>query len=294
MTDTELKELNQELDELKSLLLQKGAEKGTKTLLEEVNNKFIAKLNALSDSWKDSNKIMKDIAKESKIDKKEILEAVKNIKLEPKIEIAPSKINIPPIVIPKIEMPKFRIPTPQVTVNAPDVIIPETKFPKEMTVTGFASFVKAMTSILKNRATSIFGEVDRENPLPVILTDKNGDFYKAMMSVAGGGGFRIVNIGNEPTVNVKKGTNSVISTVTMTSANTSYPLTLPLGTIIVDIKLRAIGAVLKYSWTDFGNYMSISAGGARRIDGIRLGAEKILYFQSTSAAQTAECEIVTE
>ena len=174
ITDIEL--LTQDIDEIRQLLLQKGVEKGTKKLLEEINKEFIGSLTSISANLEETIRVLKGIAQEGRIDKKEILEAIKSIKLEPKIDVGVPTFNIPPIVMP--EFPKITVPQPEVTVNPPDIHIPEVKMPKEMKVTGFASFVQAITAILKEKVTSIFSEVNRNNPLPVILTDDEGRYLK--------------------------------------------------------------------------------------------------------------------
>lgn len=191
--------IEKEIDELRQILLQKGAEKGTRILLEQINKEFIGSLTSLNVNLKETIGILKGIAQESKIDKKEILEAVSNIKLEPNISVTSPKIEIPKIEIPQIEIPKFTIPTPQVTVNPPDIHIPEIKIPNEIKVTGFISFVQALFAILKGQLNVVLGNINQQNPLPVILTDENGVFYKALLSIAGmagggGGGFKVVAV----------------------------------------------------------------------------------------------------
>ena len=199
-TKSIIEETSKDIEELRQILFQKGAEKGTRILLEQINKEFINSLISINDNLNQTISTLKIIAEESKIDKKEILGAIKEIKLEPKIDIFPPKVEIPEIRIPKIEIPPIKIPTPQVTVNPPDIHIPEIKIPKEIKVTGFASFIEALFSILKSKLNVVLGEINRNNPLPVILTDDEGVFYKALTKMntlvggGGGSGIRIIKI----------------------------------------------------------------------------------------------------
>lgn len=66
--------------------------------------------------------VMKGIAESGKINNKELLAAIAEI-----------KVNVPEIVIPEssihIDVPTINVPTPQVTVNVPEIKIPEIKAP---------------------------------------------------------------------------------------------------------------------------------------------------------------------
>lgn len=117
-------------------------------------------------------------------------------------EIKMPEIKAPDIKIPEITIPPITVPKPEVTVNIPPIKFPkpekpvvnvepkvEVKIPKEFELQGFKAAIK---SLLEAINASQRGEMpyDRDNPLPVILTDKNGEFYKAVMSAVsyGGGG----------------------------------------------------------------------------------------------------------
>lgn len=141
------------------------------------------KLQELADSRKDSDTDRKLLSVFSPIfnriidlatfNKKDMAEALSKMSL---------KVNIPDIHIPKIEIPKMpdiripeiKIPKSEIKVTIPDIKIPEIKPPKvvmpdEMKVTGEVGL----------------RDVDRKNPLPVILYDNEG---KPQVWAMGGGG----------------------------------------------------------------------------------------------------------
>jgi len=118
-------------------------------------------------------------------------EDVKNIKIEtPTVNVNVPDVNVPeiklptinvpkietPIIpeikIPEIKIPKITVPKPEVTVNVPEIKIPKIEVPKiEM----------------PDRMNVDIANVNQDNPLPVILTDKDGKFYKAIIEAVGGG-----------------------------------------------------------------------------------------------------------
>lgn len=131
------------------------------------------------------------IAENSKITREELKKIISEIKLEPpQVSVAPPKVNVttpevrvPDIKIPEIKIPIIKVPEPKVTVNVPEIKVPkaEIKMPSEMKVEGGVE--------LKG--------IDRDKPLPVILTDEKGVFYKAianLISQGGGGGGGVVEI----------------------------------------------------------------------------------------------------
>ena len=234
-----IEETGKDIEELRQLLLQKGAEKGTKILLEEINKEFIKSLVSINKNLNETVNTLKNIAESGKIDKEEILEAVKKIKLEPNINVSSPDIKIPEIIIPKIDIPKIIVPTPQVTIHPPDINIPEVKMPKEIEVKGMVGFIKAVLAILKGKLNVVLGDVNNMNPVPVILTDEDGIFYKALAKInsfVGGteaGGPKLVQIIDSSNEYVSLATSgkqppysSVGSgTATVTTAGTEVQLT---------------------------------------------------------------------
>lgn len=139
--------------------------------------------------------VLDEIAKNSKLSKDELLQAISTIKVaSPQIDIPKAQVDvsIPPITIPKFNIPKaeitvkndpinttgiesaiekglarFKIPKPEVTVNIPksDFKIPDFKMP--------------------GRMETELSSVDRKNPLPVRLMDEGGRPF--IFSIPGGG-----------------------------------------------------------------------------------------------------------
>lgn len=198
---TALVEANQAIEEVRQLLIKTASEKSTKALIETINNSFILELKTLVQGLQETIKTLKEIAHKSAVDKEQILEAVKSIELKPEIKVnIPDfpQFKMPEIKVPEVKIPAFKIPTPQVTVKSPDINIPEIKMPKEMEVKGLSGMIKSIGELLKSKLTFDFKDINRDNPIPVILTDESGAFYKAIMRVTGmgggGGAPRIVGI----------------------------------------------------------------------------------------------------
>lgn len=144
--------------------------------------------------------LLENIAANARLTKEEMLQVVQQIKVEaPKVDIAPSRIQvaapvIPPIEVPKIEFPKQELvktitaAIKQIKFPKPEVKMPE--MPKEMKVAQFEKLLKGIEKIANARLTFSFDKINRDNPLPVILTDEQGVFYKAIMqaAISAGGG----------------------------------------------------------------------------------------------------------
>ena len=83
-----------------------------------------------------------------------------------------------------------------------------------------------------------------------------------------------------------------IANVTMTDANTEYSYAVPSGAKRFEIKLRAINALLKLAFVSGASgttYITIPYGASYNELDIKGGMT--LYFQSATAAQTAEIKI---
>lgn len=124
--------------------------------------------------------------------KQEVIDAIKGIEINNQVEVNSPDVNIPEIIIPEI-----KVPEPKVKIDIPKIDVPKVEMPKEMEVKGFMSFVKAVFEILKNQITVRLGGIDRDRPLPVILVDEKGRYYKALQSlVSSGGGGNIKGLMN--------------------------------------------------------------------------------------------------
>ena len=81
-----------------------------------------------------------------------------------------------------------------------------------------------------------------------------------------------------------------IANTAMASADTEYSYTIPAGTKRIKFKLRALNALLKYSFTagESGTtFVTVPYGDTEEINDASLGG-KIIYFQSPTASQTVE------
>jgi hypothetical protein len=123
----------------------------------------------------------------------------------PEITIPEIKAPVVNVTVPEIKLPTINVPKPEVTVNVPEIKLPPfpppivnvpapiVNVPKEMEVNGFSLFSKAVLTALKSLKYSIFEEVDRQNPVPVILVKPDGSYLESLGGgsapvVIGGGG----------------------------------------------------------------------------------------------------------
>ncbi len=161
-----------QFDELRKKLLLEMREKERKALAEAIANEYQKKIeDFIAQKLSEAEKVHQE-------DKEKIIEAIKSVELKPRVEI------------PEIKFPEIKIPQPKVVVKPPDVKVPPIEIPKTIEITGFFSFIKALFEILKGRLRVMIEGIDRKNPLPVILVDEKGKFYKALATIVGriGGG----------------------------------------------------------------------------------------------------------
>jgi len=79
----------------------------------------------------------------------------------------------------------------------------------------------------------------------------------------------------------------------MTTAATEYSYTIPANVKRIEFKLRALNALLKYSFTSGESgtaYITVSYGETVVIEDARLGG-KVLYVQSPIASQVLESRV---
>jgi len=215
--------------------------------------------------------LFEEIVKKTTIQRQDIIDAVKSIKVEaPKVNVeakAPD-VNIPPIRIPSINVPK-----PEVKVEVPKI-----EMPKEMKVKGIEELNKLLTKFLEKEP-----EVN-DNPIPAMLVDEKGMPYKAStgsISVGGGGG---------GVVTVRKATGSKISEVSLTNVANWYSYEIPDNTVALDMFLTVQGYTSYYCWDSPGSArIPIFGGYSRHIDGISFN-KKIIYFTCPTANQTMVVE----
>lgn len=227
----------------------------------------------------------------------ENIEALKNIKIvTPPIEVQEVKANVnasvPEIKIPEIKIPEIKAPsvtvnvpkvkTPIVNVNVPDVIVPEIKIP---------TIKIPKIKVPEINTDAIYKGVDSNTakPLPVILTDDKGKFYKSLMTAisSGGGG------GGASSDPLKSVATPVVSNTLLVSADTEYSVILSKGTkkfkmyAVSSTRITPHPAVLRYSYTSLGNgswaaltCIPIPAGNFEYVEGLELKLPTTLYFSS--------------
>ena len=166
---------------------RKENELATGALLRQMNDLFVKDYKEMAIAFKAMLPLMEQIAKKGGVSK-EIIDALKSIKLEPRVD------NI------KVTVPEIKIPRPKVNV---DVKAPEVKIPKVVVsmpkaginVLGFSTSIKSILSALKgifNANMFVYGKhISNDNPLPCVLVDTKGNPYRAVSgggAIVGGGG----------------------------------------------------------------------------------------------------------
>jgi len=169
--------------------------------------------------------LLREIANNSRMTREELKNIISEIRVEaprvtvpkPEVIVHTPEINVPkpdPVEI-KVKLPKM--PRPEVTVKPADV-----RIPKQMEVKGLTGMIKTLGNYFKKQLNVKLGDVDRDNPVPVILTDGKGVFYKAMGGISGGGGAGAAGV---VTIRAIEGNNSNGGgTKTVTTAGTAEKL----------------------------------------------------------------------
>jgi hypothetical protein len=233
------------------------------------------------------------------VDTEKILQAIKEIKIEPQITVEPTKVTVPPARIISKEMPP-----PKVTVNQPSITVKpaEVKFPNEMKVKGLGDFVKSIGRSFKEKLDVGLENITRKNPLPVVLVFDEKT-YKATAGkeggmVMGGGPSRIYlkNVDNETSQMVEEVKTPTIYNVSITAPNTEFSQSLPDKTRKVKVKMRGIGADLKIAWASGESgttYIQLPRGMVWVEDGLKLATPTSIYFQTpnTSTPYAVEIEV---
>ena len=235
--------------------------------------------------------LMRDFVEIGRMNKLEMLNAVRNIKVNteikapdvnipeiklPNINIPDVNVNIPEIKVPKaivnVTLPEIKVPKVVVPeIKLPEINIPEIKMPDEMNVRGWVQLQG----------------VTLDNPLPVQLRDADGKPVKFPDSInvsggGGGGGYK------EP----KKATTKTVYNVTMTLADTQYSQILPENVMQLQFRCRGLYDV-RHSFdtgivaTPTTSYETLKAGMTGHEDKLNLNG-KTLYFACGTAGQVLE------
>lgn len=151
-------------------------------LVDEVKKSVETKLNILADQMKTEN----DQERQTMVDAfKQAIKEAWTVKLPvitvPKPEVT---VNVPALKIPEIKLPTITVPQANVKVE----------LPKSMELSGFAAFASSVLNYL-SKPFSIFDEVDRQNPIPVVLVKADGSYLENF-----GGGSGVVAVGGGPMI----------------------------------------------------------------------------------------------
>jgi len=150
--------------------------------------------------------LLQKIADNSMLNREDLKSVISQITVDsPIVSVSPPEVRVEAPKIPAIEIPKIEFPKAElikamkeaikgIKIPAPDVKVPP--MPKEMAVKQMEELITEVKKIADAKMTvELSDKYDRDNPLPVILTDEDGRFYKAITEViqssTGGGGVGI-------------------------------------------------------------------------------------------------------
>jgi len=192
---------------------------------------------------------------------------------------------VPDVIVPEIKIPEAKAPIVNVTV--PDVIVPEIKIP-EIKIPAI-KIPKLKAPNIDTSAVYKAVNNDKAKPLPVILTDEKGKFYKALMTAisssggGGGGSFEALKSVSTP----------VVSNTLLAAADTQYSVVISKGTkkfkiyAVDSSRIRPHSDVLRYSYIALGagswaakTCVVIPRGNFEKEEGLELKAATTLYFSS--------------
>jgi len=178
-------------------IIEQGLEEVKKRNNEETRNEIISGIR--EDLINIFAPFSDKIASNSKLSKEEIIDIIRQIKIEPVINYTPPKLEIPKIEVPPVEFPRdemmsaireaFKgivIQPPVLNLKPPDV-----KMPGQMEVKGIVGYFQNLINALSGRLNVGLDEIDRDKPLHVVLVDKDGQYYlpgRGTMLFGGGGG----------------------------------------------------------------------------------------------------------
>jgi len=286
MNKEDLEKLKKGLDDILGGVV-KDAEKKT----EEIGNKKIGEaIEKLTKFFSEERKTLNEILTSkylTEVSKAKSIDELCN-KVDELIKKEGETKEI--IVKNQIEIPKVEIP----------------KFPEKIEVKNFpksdspiiVEAIKNLVSRLKAAISAFVSNKETTEAIPVRLVDKDGKyFYTAQFNTNLGGGVGIdltktENELEEIEDNTELASAPTIYNVSMTLADTEYSQVLPNNVRIIDVKLRALNALLKMAFTvneSGSNYVTIPFGASMHLDMVKLTG-KTIYFQSPTANQV--CEIV--
>lgn len=134
--------------------------------------------------------IFAELNRTTKMAINQYIEAIRATKLDvqPKINVTTPKaeveVKIPEIKIPEIKLSTERIEQAiikafsKIKMPVPKVEIKEREFSKEIKIKGFADYFKTLSRAFTGKLNVGLEDIDRDNPLHVVLVDPKGRYYK--------------------------------------------------------------------------------------------------------------------
>lgn len=118
--------------------------------------------------------LISEIAENSKMNKKDFKDIMDEFKLGTlKVQAPEIKIPAPDVKIPHIKLPVINVPAPKVNVTVPEVRVPTINVPTP-------------NVNLPERMSVVLDEINRKDPLPVLMVDDDGK-PMSFSSIIGGG-----------------------------------------------------------------------------------------------------------
>ena len=282
-----LKQTNRAIQEALEVAREKRNEEDRKYIVSSIGQDLVKILQPL----------LEKVAENSRLTRDDIKDIVSKIKVEsPSVSVnsetprAEVKVDIPDIRTDGIEKTideaikkgfskvRVSVPKPEVTVEPAPV-----KMPGEMEVKGLKGFI---SKLLKRLDKPFRVEFEKEDVQKVILSDDEGQTYKALSYAVGGGGGRGV-------VTATKATGSKIDQLLLANPAKWYALTMPSTMVSLDMFLSEQGAKCYYRWDspedETNPRMPIFPGYSRRMVDAKFGGRK-MYVTSPTANQTIVVE----
>jgi len=186
MTQNEqaLKQALDAINQAKNVVANKRNEEDRKFIISGIGRDLVGILSPL----------LQEIAVNSKLNHDELTGILKEIKVDsPIVNVAPANIKVDAPNIPTIDFPKEEL-IKAIKEAIKGIKFPKTEvvapiMPKEMKVAKIEELISGVKKLADIKMqVELSSKFNRENPLPVILTDEDGVFYKAITEVISAGG----------------------------------------------------------------------------------------------------------
>lgn len=295
----------------------------TKLFLRDTDKQLDEKLKEIKEEKKNKEfltrfeSLFNILIEKSSIKKDEILDSLAKVKIEqPKIEVNVPEVKVPNIIIPEIKVPKIEIPeikipkieVPEVKIppiKIPEIKMPHIKVPKlevKIPEIKIPKIEVKMPDKIEVKGKVELDKIDRDNPLPVILTDEDGNFYKAILqaiSSGGGKGIGALKTDSEGHLQIDvmadfpKGSGSV-GTIALAVVDTWYsvPATAPSKDYTLMVSLENATGTVRFAYVNTGTPSTTNGNQAPNHLAVNLGAGKALYFGSSTAGDDVNFTLI--